>query len=194
MAPHSSTLGWKILWTEEPGRLQSMGSLRVGHDWVTSFSLFTFMHWRRKWQPTPVFLPGESQGRGSLVGCHLWGRTESDTTEVTWQLIERRHSLSPPVAYKPSSSAHYWQTQIVPVTASWNGCYGPRQQLYHHSDLVNGILPFLVTENCRSRLSLLYLNWESWRHHIMSMGFVVRIVIMDNWANHLIPMSFPIYA
>ena len=50
---------------------------------LTSFSLFTFMHWRRKWQPTPVFLPGESQGQGSLVGCHLWGSTESDTTEVT---------------------------------------------------------------------------------------------------------------
>ena len=48
-----------------------------------SLSLFTFMHWRRKWQPTPVFLPGESQGRGSLVGCRLWGRTESDTTEAT---------------------------------------------------------------------------------------------------------------
>ena len=44
---------------------------------------FTFMRWRRKWQPTPVFLPGESQGRGSLVGCRLWGRTESDTTEAT---------------------------------------------------------------------------------------------------------------
>ena len=57
---------------EEPGGLQSMGSLRVGHNWTTSLSLFTFMHWRRKWQPTPVFLPGESQGRGSLVGCHLW--------------------------------------------------------------------------------------------------------------------------
>ena len=61
----------------------SMGSLRVGHDWVTSLSLFTFTHWRRKWQPTPVSLPGESQGRGSLVGCHLWGCTKSDTTEVT---------------------------------------------------------------------------------------------------------------
>ena len=48
-----------------------------------SLSLFTFMHWRRKWQPTPVFLPGESQGRGSLVSCHLWGHTELDTTEVT---------------------------------------------------------------------------------------------------------------
>ena len=80
---HSSTLAWKIPWTEEPGRLQSMGSLRVGYDWVTSLSLFTFMHWRRKWQPTPVFLPGESQGRGSLVGCRLWGCTESDMTEAT---------------------------------------------------------------------------------------------------------------
>ena len=83
MAPHSSTPAWKIPWTEEPGRLQSMGSLGVGHDWATSLSLFTFMHWRRKWQPTPVFLAGESQGRGSLVGCRLWGCTESDTTEAT---------------------------------------------------------------------------------------------------------------
>ena len=83
MAPHSSTLAWKIPWAKEPGRLQSMGSLRVGHDWATSLSLFTFMHWRKKRQPTPVFLPGESQRRGSLVGCRLWGRTESDTTEAT---------------------------------------------------------------------------------------------------------------
>ena len=83
MAPHSSTLAWKIPWTEEPGGLQSMGSQRVGHNCVTSLSLFTFMHWRGKWQPTPVFFPGESQGQGSLVGCRLWGRTESDTTEAT---------------------------------------------------------------------------------------------------------------
>ena len=85
MVPHFSTLAWKIPWAEEPGGLQSMGSLGVRHDWATSLSLFTFMHWRRNWQPTPVFLPGESQGRGSLVGCRLWGYTESDTTEVTWQ-------------------------------------------------------------------------------------------------------------
>ena len=83
MTTHSSTLAWKTPWTEEPGRLQSMGSLRVRHDRATSLSLFTFMHWRRQWQPTPVFLPGESQGRGSLVGCPLWGHTESDTTEAT---------------------------------------------------------------------------------------------------------------
>ena len=85
MAPHSSTLAWKIPWTEEPGRLQSMGSRRVGYDWATSLSLFTFMHWRRKWQPTPVFLPEESQGRGSLVGCRLWSHTESDTPEAMQQ-------------------------------------------------------------------------------------------------------------
>ena len=83
MTTHSSILAWKIPWTKEPGRLQSMGSLRVEHDWPTSLSLFTFMHWTRKWQPTPVFLPGESQGRGSLVGCCLWGYTELDTTEAT---------------------------------------------------------------------------------------------------------------
>ena len=96
MAPHSSTLAWKIPWTEEPGRLQSMGSLGVGHDWVTSLSLFTFMHLRRKWQPTLVFLPGESHGRGSLVGCCLWGRTESDT-------LKRLSSSSSKVKWKSLS-------------------------------------------------------------------------------------------
>ena len=52
------------------------------------------MRWRRKWQPTPVFLPGESQGRGSLVGCRLWGHTESDTTEVTQQQQQQNLFLS----------------------------------------------------------------------------------------------------
>ena len=83
VAPHSSTLAWKIPWTEKPGRLQSMGSLRVKTQ-LSDFT-FTFMHWRRKRHPTPVFLPGESQGRGSLVGCCLWGRTESDTTDAMQQ-------------------------------------------------------------------------------------------------------------
>ena len=74
MATHSSVLAWKIPWTEEPGRLQSMGLLRLH---------FHFHALEKLMQPTPVFLPGESQGRRSLVGCRLWGRTESDTTEVT---------------------------------------------------------------------------------------------------------------
>ena len=74
MAPHSSTLVWKIPWTEEPGRLQSMWSLRVGHDWATSLSLFTFMHWRRKWQPTRVLawrIPGTGEPGGlPSMGSH----------------------------------------------------------------------------------------------------------------------------
>ena len=80
MAPHSSTLAWKIPGMEEPGGLQSMGSLRVGHNFTFTFHFHTL---EKEMQPTPVFLPGESQGQGSLVGCHLWGHTESDTTEVT---------------------------------------------------------------------------------------------------------------
>ena len=85
MTTHSSTLAWKIPRAEEPGGLQSMGSWRARHYWATSLSLFSFKHWRRKWQPTSVFLPGESQGWWSLVGCRLWGDTESDTAEVTQQ-------------------------------------------------------------------------------------------------------------
>ena len=91
MAPHSSTLAWKIPWTEEPGRLQSMGSRRVRHDWATSLSLFTVMHWRRKWQPTPVFLPGESQGwwAGGLpsMGSHRVRHDWSDLAAAAYALI-----------------------------------------------------------------------------------------------------------
>ena len=93
MAAHSSTLARKIPWTEEPHRLQFMGSLRVGHNWTTSLSLFPFMHWRRRWQPTPVFLPGESQGQESLVGCRLWGCTELDTTKAMQQLQQAMNKL-----------------------------------------------------------------------------------------------------
>ena len=78
MAPYSNTLAWKIPWSEDPGRLQSIGSLEVGHDWATSLSIFTFMHGRREWQPTPVFLPGESQGRGSLWAA-VYGVAQSRT-------------------------------------------------------------------------------------------------------------------
>ena len=101
MTPHSSTLAWKIPWMEEPSRLQSMGSRRVGHDWVTSLSLFTFMHWRRKWQPTPVFLPGESQGRGSLVGCRLWG-AQSQTRLNDFTFTFHFHALEKEMATHPS--------------------------------------------------------------------------------------------
>ena len=115
MAPHSSTLAWKIPWTEEPGRLQSMGSLRVRHNWVTSLSFFTFMHWRRKWQPTPGFLPGESQGQGSLVGCRLWGRTESDTTEVTQQQQQQRKRCHyPQTGYGKHFTTTFTEGGVIP--------------------------------------------------------------------------------
>ena len=93
MAPHSSTLAWKIPWMEKPGRLQSMGS----RSWtqLSDFTFtFTFMHWRRKWQPTPVFLSGESQGQGSLVGCCLWGHKELDTNEATQQQQQQVYMIT----------------------------------------------------------------------------------------------------
>ena len=99
MAPHSSTLAWKIPWMEEPGRLQSMGSLRVGYDWATSLSLFTFIHWRSKWQPTPVFFPGESQGQGEPGGLpsmwsHRVGQDWSDLAAVWYYAIDWLCDLS----------------------------------------------------------------------------------------------------
>ena len=87
MAPHSSTLAWKIPWTEEPGRLQSMGLLRVGHDSVTSLSLFTFMHWRRKWQPTPVFCL-ENPRNGKAWWAAVYGVAQS------WTRLKRLSSSS----------------------------------------------------------------------------------------------------
>ena len=93
MVTHSSILAWRIPWTEEPGGPQSMGSQRVRRDWGTIKSIcLQFgrprfnpwvgkISWRRKWQPTPVFLPGESHGQGSPAGYSPWDPQESDTTE-----------------------------------------------------------------------------------------------------------------
>ena len=127
MAPHSSTVAQKIPWMEEPGRLQSMGLLRVRQDWAISLSLSTFIHWRRKWQPTPVFLPGESHERRSLVGCSPWSRTELDTTEVTQQ--QQQHSNtrargSQPVPLTcsplPRISLHSGRLLLVEITEGWH--------------------------------------------------------------------------
>ena len=90
MAPHSSTLAWKIPLMEEPGRPQSMGSLSIGHDWATSLSLFTFMNWRRKRQPTPAFLPGESQGWGEPGGLPSMG---SHRVGHNWSDLAAKHFL-----------------------------------------------------------------------------------------------------
>ena len=100
MAPHSSTFAWKIPWTEEPGRLQSMRSRRVRHNWATSLSLsrFTFLHWRRKWQPTPVFLPEESQGRGAWRAA-VYGVAQS------WTRLKRLSTSS--------SSCHIYEQCFI---------------------------------------------------------------------------------
>ena len=95
VVPHSSTLAWKIPWMEESGGLQSMGSIRVGHDWATSLSLFTFMHWRRKWPPTPVVLPGESQGQEPggppSMGSHRVGHHWCDLAAAAFIHIFSTH-------------------------------------------------------------------------------------------------------
>ena len=87
MAPHSSTLAWKIPWTEEPGGLQSMGSLRVGHNWATSLWLFTFMHWRRKWQLLQCSCL-ENPGDGGAWWAAVYGVAQS------WTRLTRLSSSS----------------------------------------------------------------------------------------------------
>ena len=82
MATHSSSLAWEIPGMEEPGRLQSMGSRRVRHDWTISLSLSLIGEGNGNPLQCSCL---ENPGTGSLVGCCLWGRTESDTTDVTYQ-------------------------------------------------------------------------------------------------------------
>ena len=124
MATHSSTLAWRIPWVEELGGLQSRGSWRVGHDWATSLSLFTFMHWRRKWQPTPVFLPGESQGWRSLCGLpsmglhrvgHNWATSLSLLTFMHWR---RKWQPTPVFLPGESQGRGAWWAAVYGITQS----------------------------------------------------------------------------
>ena len=92
MAPHSSTLAWRIPWAEQPGRLQSMGSLRVGHDWATSRSPFTFIHWRRKWQSTRFFawrIPWTEEPGGPWSMVHGSQRVGHDWSD--WACIIKKN-------------------------------------------------------------------------------------------------------
>ena len=144
MATHSSTLAWQIPWTEEPGRLQSMGSRRVGHDWATSLSLFTFMHWRRKWQPTPVFLPGESQGQGSLgglpsMGSHRVGHDWSDlAAAAAWlywssQKVRSEFSLRSYVTEKSKQTSWPTQYKVLMLGKTGWGVFGTLKCLFTQS-------------------------------------------------------------
>ena len=178
MAPHSSTLAWKIPWTEEPGRLQTMGSWRVRHDWVTSLSLFPFMHWRRKWQPTPVFLPGESQGRGSLVDFHLWGRTESDKD---WSDLAAAAAAVPREGLLTVTQSIPISLQLIAMrgggSGRWKICWTPiyavspsalvlsHHSLLSHTSVLNSAVESknlsLLTVSCARVLSLAVLS-DSW--------------------------------
>ena len=157
MATHSSTLAWKIPWTEEPGRLQSMGSRGVGHDWATSLSLLTFIHWRRKWQPTPVFLPGESQGWRSLVGCGLWavgsrrvGHDWSDLAAAAALVVVHRTQALGLTGFSTCSRWAQW---------SWHmGFLVPRPGVSSMSPaLARGFLTSWTTSKVPQLYS--YLNW-----------------------------------
>ena len=146
MAPHSSTLAWKIPWTEEPGRLQSMGSLGVGHDWATSLSFFTFMHWRRKWQPTPVFLPGESQGRGAWWAA-VYGVAQS-WTRLKWLSI--------------AGAICSYSLCIFPTMGlllSWLICEKSRSSLTY--DGVTSHKPIINWKYSKSKLHLIHLTYQT---------------------------------
>ena len=112
MAHQTSTLAWKIPWTEEPSGLQSMGSWRVGHDWATSLSLFTFLHWRRKWQPTPVFLPRENPRDGGA----WWAAVHAVAQSRTW--LKRLSSSSSSSTEFIVSCMCWWYIQRVDTSAS----------------------------------------------------------------------------
>ena len=139
-----------------PGRLQSMGLLRVRHDWATSFSLFTFMHWRRKWQPTPVFLPGEFQGRGAWWAA-AYGLAQ------TWTRLKRLSSSS------SSSIIVLWSEKILDIiSVSLNLLrfyLGPKMRRMFHVHL-------------RKKCILLHLDGNSWRYQLGPFGlmFYLRFV------------------
>jgi len=149
MATHSSTHAWKIQWTEEPERLQAMGPLRVRHNRLTSLSLFTFMHWRRKGQPTPVFLPGESQGWGAW-----WAAVYGVAQSQTWRM--RLSSSSSSLISSASVRSVPFLSFIEPIFA-WN--VSLVSLLFLKRSLVFPILcfPLFLCTDRRGRLSYLSL-------------------------------------
>ena len=136
MAPHSSILAWRMPWMEEPGRLQSMGLWRVRHDSATSLSLFTFMHWRMKWQPTPAFLPGESQGWRSMMGFCLWGcRVRHDWSDAAAAAAVEAHCNNSTERYflLPKGGALPCFSHIVPSNMyHWQLFTSVHSDLAHH--------------------------------------------------------------
>ena len=106
MATHSSPLAWKLPWAEEPGRPPSTGSGRVEHDRATSLSLFPSTHWRRPWQPTPVFSPGESQGQGGAWRAAGYGVAQSRTRR---KRLSGSHSSSNWITSEGLRNESWWR-------------------------------------------------------------------------------------
>ena len=117
MAPHSSTLAWKIPWTEEPGGLQSTGSRRVWHDWATSLSLFTFMHWRRKWATHSSVLAWRIPGTAEPGGLPSMG--SQSRTQLT-RLSSSIHMLC--FHYKAYLKEVHL-TVILHIMYNFSGCF-----------------------------------------------------------------------
>ena len=131
MAPHSSNFAWKMPWMEEPGRLQSMGSLGVGYDWATSLSVFTFMHWRRKWQPTPCSCL-ENPRDGGAWWAAVYGVAQSRTrlkrlSSSSSHKIHANLWLSPNLLYPWTGTQylfiHFFFSSIYQSTSNgWRSC------------------------------------------------------------------------
>ena len=182
MAPHSSTLAWKIPWMEEPGELQSMGSLRVRHNWVTSLSLFTFMHWRRKWQPTPVFLPGESQGRGAWWAA-IYGIAQS------WTRLKRLSSSSSSIASVqfscsvvsdslwPHESQHTWPPCPSP-TPGVHSNSSPSSR-WCHPAITSSVVPFSCPQSLPASESFPVSQLCTWGGQSIGVSALASVLPMN---------------
>ena len=140
MATHSSTLAWEIPWKEEPGRLQSMGSQRVGHDWATSLSLFAFMHWRRKWQPLQCSCLENPRDGGAwwadvygVAQSQTWLKRFSSSSSLVISCVWLCYPMS--VANKTPLSMEIFQARILESI-----CYF----LLYGIFLIQGLNPYLL--------------------------------------------------
>ena len=174
-------------WTGKPGALQSMGLNRVRHDWATSLSLFTFMHWRRKWQLIPVFLPGNPRDRGSVtqlcptlcdpmnhstpglpVHHHLPESTQTHVHRVS-DAIQPSHPLSSPSPPAPNPSQHQglfqWVNSSHEVAMDWLdllAVQGTLKSLLQHHSSKASILRHSGFFLCKElKFSLCLLQWVS---------------------------------
>ena len=162
MAPHSSTLAWKILWMEEPGRLQSMGSLRVGHDWVTSLSLFTSCIGEGNGNPLQcscLRIPGTGVPGGlPSMGLHRVGHNWSDLAAAAVEIGKKRPSASSWKSKSPQCIFKEWGIK-APGKPSIQGIFTQRPwscdrshlaSPFHPSNNILLLLPDKLSQECRS--------------------------------------------